>query len=156
MENIIIRKASINDLEKLLLFEQGVIKAERPFDRTLKEGEINYYDIAEMITAHHIELLVAEADNEIIGSGYARIENAKPYLRHQTHSYLGFMYVSPGHRGMEINKKIIDALKEWSLSKNVTELRLDVYHDNLPAIKAYEKAGFKKHMIQMRMNLKED
>lgn len=52
-----------------------------------------------MITAPHIELLVAETDRELIASGYARIERAKPYLPHTRHAYLGFMYVAPEHRG---------------------------------------------------------
>ncbi len=52
-------------------------------------------------------------------------------------------------------KKIIETLKKWSIAQNITELRLEVYHDNIAAIKAYEKIGFTKHMIQMRMGLNE-
>jgi ribosomal protein S18 acetylase RimI-like enzyme len=148
-EDIIIRKASLNDLDTLLRFEQGVIAAEQPFDITLKERPV-YYDIAELITAQHIELVVAEYKNEIIGSGYARIETAKHYLKHQNHAYLGFMYVDPAHRGKGVNKKIMEALEKWATGKNITELRLDVYNNNDPAIKAYEKVGFVKHMINMR------
>jgi ribosomal protein S18 acetylase RimI-like enzyme len=153
MKEIIIRKATLNDIEILRCFEQGVINAERPFDVTLKKGDIFYYDIEGMIEESHIELLVATLNNKLVGSGYARIEKAKPYLQHKEKAYLGFMYVDPKHRGKGINKKIIDALKDWSLSKNITEMRLDVYENNIAAIKAYEKAGFTKHMIEMRMGL---
>ncbi len=156
MDRIIIRKASLNDLEILLRFEQALIAAERPFDKTLKNGRIHYYDIEAMITSSNIEIVVAELNHEIIGSGYARIENSKPYLKHQSHAYLGFMYVDPNHRGKEVNKKIIEALRQWIISQNVTELRLEVYDNNLAAIKAYEKAGFNKHKLEMRMGLKED
>jgi len=154
MEQIIIRKATLKDLDTLLVFEQGVIRAERPFDPTLKTGHTNYYDIEKMITADHVELLVAEVNNELIGCGYARIEDAKPYLQHSQHAYLGFMYVVPAQRGKGVNKMIIDALAAWSLSQHITELRLDVYHQNEAAIRAYEKCGFTKHMIAMRMGLK--
>ncbi|MFN2438132.1 MAG: GNAT family N-acetyltransferase [Chitinophagaceae bacterium] len=155
MQELTIRKATLNDLETLLRFEQGVINAERPFDRTLKTEHTNYYDIKEMIILPHIQIVVAELNGEIIGSGYARIENSKPYLKHQKHSYLGFMYVAPEHRGKGVNQKIIEALKQWSLSQNIKELRLEVYQDNHSAIKAYEKIGFAKHLIQMRMGLNE-
>ena len=153
MKNIITRKATISDLETLRRFEQGVISAERPFDPTLKQGHINYYDLEFMIDAPHIELIVAELNDEIVGSGYARLEEAKQYIQHEHHSYLGFMYVEPQHRGKGINKIIINALKKWSLAQNITELRLDVYFNNTSAIAAYEKAGFTKHMIEMRMGL---
>jgi GNAT superfamily N-acetyltransferase len=156
MDKITIRKASLMDLDNLLRFEQGVIDAERPSDPTLKNGLIHYYDIGEMIIAPNTELIVAEVNNNIIGSGYARIENSKPYLKHKSHAYLGFMYVDPNHRGKGVNQKIMEALKQWAVSQNVTEMRLEVYLDNLPAIKAYEKAGFTKHMVEMRMGLKKD
>jgi GNAT superfamily N-acetyltransferase len=46
------------------------------------------------------------------------------------------MYTDPRHRGKALI--IIEALKEWCRSQNITELRLDVYHDNPSAIRAYE------------------
>ena len=150
MENIIIRPASFADMDTLLRFEQGVITAERPFDPTLKDDPIRYYDLAGMIERQDIELLVAELNGRLIASGYARIEEAKIYLKHPKHAYLGFMYVEPAHRGKELNQKIITALKKWAAERNINELRLEVYHDNLPAIKAYEKIGFSKLMIKMR------
>lgn len=151
METITIRKAHPNDLEKLLEFEQGIIAAERPFDPTLKAEKIHYYDIEKMISASHIEVVVAVIDSELIGSGYARIETAKPYLNHLNYAYLGFMYTVENHRGKGVNAKIIDALKKWCNHHDIFEIRLDVYNDNPSAIKAYEKAGFKKHLINMRM-----
>jgi GNAT superfamily N-acetyltransferase len=65
------------------------------------------------------------------------------------------MFVHPDYRGKGVNKKIMDVLKKWALSQNVKELRLQVYCDNVSAIKAYEKIGFSKHMIEMRCNLDE-
>jgi len=156
MENITVRTATLNGMEALLICEQGVISAERPFDPTLKDGHINYYDIVEMITAPHIELVVAQSGDEIIGTGYARIEDAKIYLRHPKHAYLGFMYVKPEYRGKGVNKLVIDKLQQWSVVRGITEFRLEVYYDNLPAIKAYEKLGFSKLMIKMRMDLPGD
>jgi ribosomal protein S18 acetylase RimI-like enzyme len=106
-----------------------------------------------MIQAPHIEVVIAEVDSEIIGSGYARIEDSKVYLKHSKHAYLGFMYVKPEHRGKGVNKKVIAALQDWAIGRGITEFRLDVYSDNLPAVKAYEKIGFSKHLIEMRMGL---
>lgn len=154
MEQIIIRKATQADLPILLEFEQGVIQAERPFDKTLREGDdLQYYDLKGMIDAAHVQLLVAAAGTELVGSGYARIETSKSYLRHKQHAYLGFMFVRADFRGYGVNKLIIDNLKGWCKEKGITEMRLDVYDQNLAALKAYEKVGFKKHMIEMRFGL---
>ena len=153
MSNIEIRRAALKDLDQLLIFEQGVIKAERPFDPTLKPDPVNYYDLKAMLTASHVYLLVGELNNNIIASGYARIEKSKSYLKHSQHAYLGFMYVLPEYRGKGINKLILDRLKEWVVSQGLSELRLDVYYANSSAIKAYEKFGFKSHMLEMRYNI---
>lgn len=153
MEQITIRPAVLNDIDDLLVFEQGVIVAEKPFDITIKDGHIHYYNLNELITAPHINLLVAELDNKLIGCGYARIEKAKHFEKHPVYAYLGFMYVLPEQRGKGVNRKIIEALSQWAITQNVTEIRLEVYNDNLPAIKAYEKAGLVKHILWMRKGL---
>jgi RimJ/RimL family protein N-acetyltransferase len=152
-QNIIIREVRAEDVETLLRFEQGVVITERPFDSTLKPHPNYYYDIQQMIVDPLVQLVVAESNGQLIGCGYARIEKSKPYSKHGHHAYLGFMYVEPAWRGRNINQMIIEKLKQWSITKGITELRLDVYYDNLPAIKAYEKAGFTKLMIHMRMGL---
>ncbi|HEX6848499.1 MAG TPA: GNAT family N-acetyltransferase [Chitinophagaceae bacterium] len=153
MTGVNIRKAAPGDVEQLLAFEQEIIHTERPFDPTVKPDPINYYDLKAMLVARNVEVLVAEIGNRIIASGYARIEKSQPFLKHTHHAYLGFMYVAREYRGQGINKEIIGTLAKWALSQNIHELRLEVYYDNVPAIKAYEKFGFKKHMIEMRFNL---
>src|SRR5690349_11042094 len=156
MSQFTIRQAGLGDLNTLYRFEQGIITAERPYNETLRPGHINYYDLKEMLFLPYVHVVVALDGEKIIGSGYARIESAKSFLRHERHSYLGFMYVEPEYRGMGVNNLIIDALKAWSASRNVYELRLHVYNDNTAAIRAYEKAGFEKHLLEMRIALKEE
>jgi GNAT superfamily N-acetyltransferase len=152
--DILIQQATLNDIPALLQFEQGVITAERPFDSTLISGAIKYYELEMFINSPDVELLVAKIDAELVGSGYARImKNPKPYFNYLNYAYLGFMYVLPQYRGKGINKLIINGLKQWVRSQGLTELRLQVYSDNELAIKAYDKAGFEKHMVEMRMSL---
>lgn len=149
---MIIREATEKDLEILLTFEQGIVTAERPFNSTLKDGEIHYYDLNEFIQSPDAILIVAEEDNEIVGSGYALIKKTeKDYNNFENYAYLGFMYVKPEYRGKGINKVITDELVGWSKSKGISEVRLDVYAQNESAIKAYEKAGFEPLLLTMRL-----
>lgn len=151
--NTIIRPATNTDLPKLAEFLQSLVDAERPFDSTLKEGAIFYYDIQELIEDKATEVLVAENDNQIIGCGYAQIRTAKAYEKHELFGYLGFMFVHPEFRGKGINNLLLGDLKKWVLSQGITEVRLEVYHDNEAAVKAYEKAGFKKLLTTMRCDI---
>ena len=151
----IIRKATLEDVPVLLEFEQGLIKAERPMDPTIKDGKISYYDVSEFIKNDDSELYVVELNGEIVASGYAKIKPDRHYLKHEKQGYLGFMFVPETHRGQGYNKFIMDALIQWCKERDIFEIRLDVYDDNDSAIRAYEKVGFKKHLITMRMNLKD-
>ena len=148
-----VRKATLDDMPVLLKYEQGIIKAERPMDPTIKDGSIEYYNIPDFIQNNDSELLVVEFKTEIVASGYANIKSDRAYLKHKKQGYLGFMYVDERHRGRGVIKLIINGLFKWCKQKNIFEIRLDVYDDNIPAIQAYEKAGFKKHLINMRMNI---
>ena len=154
-KNITTRRATNEDLPQLQEFLQFLVEAERPFDPTLKEGKIIYYDIQQLIADEKSEVLVIEADDEIIGCGYGQIREAKPFQNHEFFGYLGFMFVKPEFRGKGYNNLLLDDLKKWVLSKGITEVRLEVYSDNEPAVRAYEKAGFRQILTTMRCDINE-
>jgi GNAT superfamily N-acetyltransferase len=151
MDEIEIRKARLEELPTLLQFEQGIVEAERPFDETFVKEEFKYYDLAKMIESDEAEVVVAVVNSKLAGSGHARILPAKPYNQFDRYAFLGFMYVVPEHRGKGINRLIIKELVEWAKAKGLPEVRLQVYDDNKPAVTAYEKVGFKKHLTEMRL-----
>ena len=154
-DGIIIREATKADLPVLLRCEQEVILAEIPFDPTIKRGKVTYYDLLGLMENAMATVLVACHGNTIVATGYALEKPARHYLDHDTYAYLGFMFTQPEYRGRGINGKIIEKLKAWALSKGLTELRLTVYEENEPALKAYEKVGFQKHIVEMRMRVGE-
>lgn len=151
LHKVNIRPATMHDLPLLLKFEQEIINAERPFDVTIRKGAVSYYDIEAMIQDPQACIVVAEIEKKVVASGYAIPKKARYYLDHEYYAYLGFMYTDQQYRGKGVNEMIVDELKKWSESAGFKEIRLTVYNDNLSAIKAYEKVGFKKHIIEMRL-----
>jgi len=152
---ITIRSAKLEDLPILLDFEQKLIQAERPMDPTLKQKEkISYYSIEEYIKSDHTEVIVAEIEGEIVGSGYGQIRDRKDFFIQKQLGYIGFMYVKEEHRGKGVSQAVINYLYNWFSDKGLEEIRLTVYDTNPRAIRAYEKVGFEKHVIEMRVNLK--
>ena len=153
-QRIVIRSATPEDIPILQEFEQGVINAERPMDKTLKLEDTYYYNIPNLIHNSSIQLSIAEVDGVIAGCGYAKITEARDCFQFSQYAYLGFMFTKEEFRGIGVNKKIIDNLYDWSLSRGVYEIRLEVYPSNKSAIKAYEKAGMKTSMNTMRVDLR--
>lgn len=152
-KEVIVRRATGADLAQLLLLEQEIIKAERPFDATIREKNAHYYDLEAILSNPKCCLLVGEADNTIVATGYARIEAAKPYAKHKEQAYLGFMFVQPLFRGQGINSRIMEELEQFAAANGITELRLEVYAENESAIKAYEKTGFRNLIVQMQKTI---
>ena len=121
---------------------------------TIREDTTSYYDLHELIQSPESDVFVVELDNKIVASGYAKIMEDRPYLKHDKQGYLGFMFVPEDFRGRGFNKLILETLMSWCKERGIFEIRLDVYDVNQAALRAYEKAGFKKHLINMRMNIK--
>ena len=103
---VTIRVAESADLATLERFQQGIVAAERPFDPLLRESGVRYYDIVAMLRDPAVHLLLAEAEGSPIGCGFARIDTAKPWLRHTREAYLGLMFVEPEWRGRGGNAQI--------------------------------------------------
>jgi GNAT superfamily N-acetyltransferase len=148
-----IRPAKEEEINILLEFEKGIVEAERPYDTTLKEGEIHYYDLLGLIKSPDAEVVVAVANGKLVGSGYAAIKKADTFLKHTHFAHLGFMYVKPEFRGKGINQMILEALKAWARTKQISEMRLEVYNENIVAKNAYLKAGFTPNLLQMRIGI---
>ena len=145
-----IRKATLSDLNVLNDFLQRLITVERPMDESLEQKKhIEYYDISEFIKSNDAELFVATINNEIVGSGYGLIKQNKNHFAHKEHGYVGFMFVKDEHRGKGISKLILNTIFDWFKNRGIKETRLQVYQENSSAIKAYEKVGFKKNLIEM-------
>lgn len=153
MSKVTIRRAVSDDLPVLKEFEQGLIEAERPFSPLLKASPVHYYDLLNMLENPALILAVAETEGTLIGCGYAKITDAKAFYTIKKQGYLGMMYISPGYRGRSINHLIINYLTEELKQRGITEVILEVFSSNRPAVKAYEKAGFEPHIMQMRKSI---
>ena len=121
LDQINIRPAQPGELPTLLDFERGLIEAERPFDPTMSKEEFHYYDLLKMIQDDEAEVLVAEHNGKLVGSGHARILEPKSYNDFGRYAFLGFMYVLPEYRGKGINQAIITRLKEWANKRGMQD-----------------------------------
>ena len=146
-----VREATIDDLPVLLDFEQNIIESERPYDVYIKENDVTYYDLPQLLSDSESIVVVMESSGGIVGCGYAQIKDSKPCLTHDKHCYLGFIYLEPEYRGKALGKHILESLKAWGLNKGMKHFQLGVYSDNEGAIRAYEKAGFGKVSVLMEM-----
>jgi ribosomal protein S18 acetylase RimI-like enzyme len=149
-------EATLSDIDPLRTLEQAVVSAERPFNEAIKAGQPQYYDMEDLVQSDRSLLLVAKSRGLIVGTGYVQLRSSKDCYIHDQHAYLGFMYVDPGWRGAGVNQGIVNRLLAWAVDQGATYAYLDVYCDNQPAIRAYEKVGFKASTLSMQLALVSD
>lgn len=150
-----IRIATIDDLDELLEFEQKLIAHERPHDLTIKQsGHITYYDLPEIIKSENSEVFVAEINGEMVGTGYGIIEDNKSKYIEPKHGYIGFIVVKDEYRRQGIADKILKHLFKYFKENGVYEAMLRVYDTNEGAFRLYEKLGFQKALVEMKINLR--
>lgn len=152
LDGLVVREARSEDYESLLALEQKVIAAERPYNAALKESGAYYYDIEKLISDQGSKLVVGEVSGVIIATGYVQVRQSKPALDHDSHGYLGFMYVAEEYRGLGLNKVVLQDLVDWGQRQGVTNFYLDVYAENNPAVRAYEKFGFRASLLEMKLD----
>lgn len=99
----------------------------------------------------HGNLYVARYEGEIIGSIILSHEPEDAYYQAKwefdsDYSDVFVVYtfvVHPKFLNCGVGKALIDFSIQESIKLNVKSIRLDVYEKNIPAIKLYEKYGFK-------------
>jgi len=99
----------------------------------------------------HENLYVAKHNNKIVGSIILSHEPEPAYYNAEwgfksDYSDVFVVYtfvVHPKFLKCGVGKALMDFAIEHSIKSQVKSIRLDVYEGNIPAIKLYEKCGFK-------------
>lgn len=146
-----LREARETDLPALLAMEQGLVRDERPYDPTIRPDPVYYHDLPALLADKNSRVVVAEAHDTVVACGFVTRRIPRHYLDHDAYAYLGLMYTHPDFRGRGVNGLIVADLKAWAVSRGLYEMRLTVYYENEPALRAYEKAGFRRHLVEMRL-----
>jgi ribosomal protein S18 acetylase RimI-like enzyme len=73
-------------------------------------------------------------------------------FQRQDFGYISVVAVAPAHRRQGVATALIQRVAEHWRSKGLTSLRIDVYADNLAAVRAYETLGFRVYETREEVN----
>jgi GNAT superfamily N-acetyltransferase len=156
MSGVKVRRATASDIPVLRQFEQGIVAAERPFDPTIRKGDVHYYDIGALVASGDAFVAIAEIDGAPAGCGFARKAASRAFAEPPFHAYIGLMYVAPDYRRQGVSSLVMARLKAWAKEVGLVALHLEVYPDNAAAVQSYAKSGFAPYMLEMRLPLADD
>ena len=119
---------------------------------TKQDDNFEQTDYLESLKNDKIVALVAENNNEIIGYSLGEFKEA-PYLENPNFAHIINFGVRRDQRGQGVGKQLMDAFFKLCQEKEIKEIRLGVYNQNISAYKFYENYGFRPLEQKMVINL---
>lgn len=148
MENIIIQKVTLNDINRLQkigretfaeTFSSG--NTEENMRKYLAEG-FSFEKLTDEINNENSTFYFALTENKVIG--YLKINFGKSQTELQDENALEIerIYVSKDYHGKKVGQVLYDKAIEIAKEKNVNYVWLGVWEENPRAISFYKKNGF--------------
>lgn len=111
-----------------------------------------YWEDLLTMQADDSTIFLAEHDGKLIGmTGIAR--GSSPKTRHG--AWIWGVYVTPAWRSLHIAEEVIHSCFNWAKARKIVLAKLGVAAVNEPAIRCYERCGFKTYGTEPRAVLYE-
>ena len=79
--------------------------------------------------------------------------NAVDQLEGDRHAHIFLVYVDPAHRHRGIATALMQHAQTWAEARGDRKIGLQVFHNNIAALKLYEKIGYRPHAVLMTKRL---
>ena len=144
--NLIIREAEPKDAEENIIMVKQVIKETGFFPHTAEEFNITVDN--EIVYMKSTALfLLAEIDGKIVGS--ATLDRSD--LKKLEHNVTFGITILKEYCGLGIGSILMEKVIEWTKSEGIEKIELEVFENNISAIKLYKKFGFLEEGRRKRM-----
>ena len=98
-------------------------------------------------------LFIAIEDNKIVGYIYAKIRELDFTSVKNEEVLIDGLYVLEEYRNRRIATNLINKVKEWSISKKIDTISLNVMYKNEIAKKLYIKLGFECFSLMLKCKI---
>jgi len=156
--NIIIRKAIIDDLQKiqelnLKLFEKEYREYDSLLNLNWTFGEIGTKYYRDRISKNDGCALVAIVNNKVVGYLCGGLTKAENYRNLPIVAEIENTFVLNEFRSKGIGKKLYNEFIDWCKTKNVGKVRVEASVRNKLAIKFYRNNNFRDYTLILESDL---
>ena len=111
-----------------------------------------------LIADENVALLVAEADEKLVGFGHTIVRDTPvfPVFVPRRYAIVEGIVVKSGFQNHGIGRILMDKMQEWATAKGAASIELNVYEFNKTAISFYERLGYQTLSRKMSKELKKD
>ena len=151
---ILLRRATLNDIPELLLHRRGMYQAMGYTDSTALAGMMKTSEpyLREAIGNGTLHAWVAEAGGRVIGGGLIIVSSwlSHPYDQECRRATILNMFVEPEFRRRGIARRLMETMIAWCRQQGFAGVALHASDQGRPL---YEKLGFEP-TTEMRLKLR--
>jgi ribosomal protein S18 acetylase RimI-like enzyme len=159
VSKLIIRRATLDDMPTVGRLGALLVRTHYDFDplrfmgpsRHTAEGYGHF--LGTQLDKPDVCVFVAEQGGEVIGYTYAAIEPRDWMALRDSAGALYDILVDPTHREHGVGRKLLDATLAFLKERGAPRVVLSTAERNEPAQRLFEKAGFRRTMIEMTREL---
>ncbi len=152
----IIRNFKEKDLSTVVRLSKKMIDYHHEIDPYYKPS-VKYEnlkdDAREWLIERNTKVLVAEIDGGIVGYARGSIERSPMFVTPSKIGIVDDLFVAEPYRKQGIGERLFSGLLDWFKIKKVKNIELSVDFRNEAGIKFWEKLGFFKYKLKMRLVL---
>ena len=154
LEFMIIRKARKEDINAINFLDRESTRYHENFDKDFHTVSEKFWTMKKDSQIKAIKsskelILVAEIDRKVIGYIWGYIEEVIKYKIGKIQELI----VTFKERGKGIGTRLITEMLNFFKKNKCIISEIEVFVDNLPALKTYEKIGFRKREYKMQLKL---
>ena len=156
--NIAIKQARPEDFERLFPLKMESKIDEQRFTQStipIEAAEEYYRDYLQRdLESPYRAVFVAELDGgELIGMVIGRIYRTLKAVGYERRASVSNLFVAEPYRKHSCGIRLMDALTDWFVEREVSAVTLSIYRENTLAHDMYLKTGFQDQFISMYKKL---
>lgn len=157
MAEIIIRRATLEDLEAVLDLWQEMMDYHARLDRRFQPAEDGRDHFREVVQEWMVDdtwhVLVAEVGGEVIGYVIGRVAENPPVFDMRYFGYVTDICVAADWRRMGVGRRLFLALCDWFRRRGLTVIQLNAAAFNPVSQAFWREMGFRDFLERMWMDI---
>jgi ribosomal protein S18 acetylase RimI-like enzyme len=162
MDGMRIRRAKNEDAAALgrlgaMLLETHYAFDSNRFMRPLEDSAAGYaWFLRSQLNDEDVVVFVAEHDQEIVGYVYAGLEPQSWKELREAAGFIHDVVVDPSSQRKGVAELLISASTDWLKERGAPRVMLWTADQNIPAQRLFTKIGFRRTMVEMTLELKNE
>jgi GNAT superfamily N-acetyltransferase len=154
IESVVPKDPALDDVERLITEMYEYMQHHGLAVPLASNGTLKLRQAMERSLGHTGMLFVARGPDGVGGFCHGMLRLLPDYLGGGVVGLVNHTYVTRALRKHGLGTRLVSALHEWFISKNVSSIELQVLSGNADAIRFWQARGFTAELLQMRKFLR--